>query len=721
MSGRTPAPPKLKPGTKTTPMKVLPLSSLPTSTGSTRPSAKGLLRQKVQERPSLEEEALAVISKQPRSRGPAGAGAGAGAPPPPPKRGDEDDAGSKFLVYQIFGEEVGNAMALAAGYGKKYDFRGVFEPVDASDQCTAIIEAFPEEGAPCYLCGLPIPPKAELGNNPAHELYPECEHILPVTEARIYLALYMGTGRDLAPRETDDVRASYDAWKRRALALEYRWAHRVCNQAKTNDSFVKSDGEGGLAPSDKGFLTILSNIRKRATKNATSGAYEEYSATFTAIARDILARKKVILKDFVIPIIAHVNTLEVKKFPGVATLARVAALVDPQNMLAKVAEAMKEENTTESRDARLNRFVDEFLTEYPRFASPAMQTSLLQNLDVSYPGVFTEQDLEFVPSSVRSSLGRYFTTIIKTPGLQPLSDHDAASVLSNVIYYGIYRALMEKVSTSNEARFTDNVRVGVYDQTMAFFEELEGDTLAADRIRTLELVFGPPPPAPRSVDAAQARIDREMRRARRADPATADAATTAAEALEADAAAEIEQYMTISLQDALDYYFADLRDRLQTSGIPDPVIPTIVDTIVSAYQSAFDPADPRGTFEHAIRVTYPMFVEHFNEADARAITDILLTLGNEDFISEDERERMVAEAALTEEGITFVPKESRLGAGAGASNAASVRAPGVSSHLSTHLPQPGFGPRGYGRYYPDGTFEPISGGGKRTNRRPLFE
>ena len=64
----------------------------------------------------------------------------------------------------------------------------------------------------CYICGLPILREKSTG------MAPECEHVVPVIVAVIYLKLYSKKG-DLSDMTT----------------LVYKWAHETCNQEKSDD------------------------------------------------------------------------------------------------------------------------------------------------------------------------------------------------------------------------------------------------------------------------------------------------------------------------------------------------------------------------------------------------------------------------------------------------------------------------------------------------------
>ena len=116
-----------------------------------------------------------------------------------------------------------------------------WERSSAVTQCENTIGAFVAEETECYICGLPI--KNE----------PECEHILPVYKAALYLTLYRSEykyiidkfdrieenrstpGSNAMEEElTRDEQRIYDE-----LMMEYKWAHRCCNQKKGETDFIE--------------------------------------------------------------------------------------------------------------------------------------------------------------------------------------------------------------------------------------------------------------------------------------------------------------------------------------------------------------------------------------------------------------------------------------------------------------------------------------------------
>jgi hypothetical protein len=107
-----------------------------------------------------------------------------------------------------------------------------FERASTQTQCNNVIGQF-KHGTICYICGLPI-------KGPA-----ECEHVLAVFKAAMYLHLYRTEFKPIFEKNAKDPESLNDKEKRilKELEMEYKWAHRCCNQVKSDHDFVKFDGK----------------------------------------------------------------------------------------------------------------------------------------------------------------------------------------------------------------------------------------------------------------------------------------------------------------------------------------------------------------------------------------------------------------------------------------------------------------------------------------------
>lgn len=102
--------------------------------------------------------------------------------------------------------------------------RNVYELSNPTTQCNRTIGKFEDQkDKSCYICGLEIKPDSEEDG-----FRPECEHLLPIAQAVLFLGLYH-TGINYKKSFCNpDI-----------LKLEYRWAHGCCNQIKSDSSYIK--------------------------------------------------------------------------------------------------------------------------------------------------------------------------------------------------------------------------------------------------------------------------------------------------------------------------------------------------------------------------------------------------------------------------------------------------------------------------------------------------
>ncbi len=156
--------------------------------------------------------------------------------------------------------KVARADAAAAGEPQpvpKFSYppaRDLLELVGPQDQCKAIIE--PIGFKPCYICGFDMGPLAEKNG-----LSGECEHILSVAQAILFYDLFQrgdldprppGLAKDAAPR---DPKKQQEFFER-----EYRWAHEICNQVKSDNNIISFTEEAGFELNKDKLRQLLLNI-----------------------------------------------------------------------------------------------------------------------------------------------------------------------------------------------------------------------------------------------------------------------------------------------------------------------------------------------------------------------------------------------------------------------------------------------------------------------------
>lgn len=162
--------------------------------------------------------------------------------------------------------------------------RTIWEKVKTKEQCMAVLKDQPKV---CWLCGNGIDSTLP-SNNP---LSIQCEHILPVMQAVIFLQLY---SRDHGDNITDPMK------------MEYAWAHAKCNNIKTNTVFIEETA-------DLNYKVNIDSIRNVLTTISNSKVVPEF---------DIEDRVSKI-QSRIEEIVTYLN-----KEPGSANLRTLAGIID---------------------------------------------------------------------------------------------------------------------------------------------------------------------------------------------------------------------------------------------------------------------------------------------------------------------------------------------------------------------------------------------------------
>lgn len=151
---------------------------------------------------------------------------------------DATQIGLTDLAVALFGENVVKEILR-----KKIvkNIRELWSISTNTTQCTNAIDDVVYGTTPCWICG-------EVIIEGLEDLEAECEHILPVAQAVIFLSLYAATKKK-----------NYTNAQKRVLGLEYGWAHTVCNQEKTDICCIGNAGENAVVL-DKSIEFILEKI-----------------------------------------------------------------------------------------------------------------------------------------------------------------------------------------------------------------------------------------------------------------------------------------------------------------------------------------------------------------------------------------------------------------------------------------------------------------------------
>lgn len=130
--------------------------------------------------------------------------------------------------------------------------RSLFERSSATTQCNNTVgNQIPS--SMCWICNTPIAAANQGFMNTA-----ECEHVFPVMQALCFTGLYTsGIYETLKDQEDKNGKTRGDLYKQE-LYREYRWAHKICNQIKSDAHFVviKNDDTFGI---DEELIKALLN------------------------------------------------------------------------------------------------------------------------------------------------------------------------------------------------------------------------------------------------------------------------------------------------------------------------------------------------------------------------------------------------------------------------------------------------------------------------------
>ena len=143
------------------------------------------------------------------------------------------EIGLQDLAILLFGEDAVKEVK------KKMDVREIWNISTNTTQCNNVIGKS-DANTECWICGLKIDPR-DAG------MKPECEHILPVAQAIVYLSLYSAK------------KAPYTEEEKRVIELEYGWAHTVCNQDKSDICCIVKENNRAVV-SDNNIKYILKKI-----------------------------------------------------------------------------------------------------------------------------------------------------------------------------------------------------------------------------------------------------------------------------------------------------------------------------------------------------------------------------------------------------------------------------------------------------------------------------
>jgi hypothetical protein len=151
---------------------------------------------------------------------------------------DSSEYALKALAEQIFGTKVVDILK-----DKKMTYRDIWETSSPTTQCGNTIGDAVDGVSICWLCGFAIDMSIDA-------FKPECEHVLPVGQALVFLDLYKHS------IHKGDISKELS----QMLKLEYRWSHSVCNRIKSDTNFLGFNSKGAPIILEDVIRAYLSEI-----------------------------------------------------------------------------------------------------------------------------------------------------------------------------------------------------------------------------------------------------------------------------------------------------------------------------------------------------------------------------------------------------------------------------------------------------------------------------
>jgi hypothetical protein len=370
---------------------------------------------------------------------------------------------------------AGNAFERLYKIGPKAKFedrRGIVKEMDnardwwehtgAQGQCNSAIGNYSPK-MECYICGL------ELG---VDTFTPECEHILPVFHANLFLSLYNPKQKKANDRE---------------LKMEYAWAHKCCNQVKSDTGFtvynvVKNQLELDY-PKTKSVLESIYQGERKSDGQAISEKLKRVDKS-----KWIKERIEHIDAEKIQPICNYVNK-PLKESPGLYYLGAIANLTSAANSeminlaqeKAQVgwnAPPVNESRTIAMINIELAESIAEKVPKNAKRIPPIMLEFLIQTmLSANTPPLLENGDIstvklgkmlmeEFVSNSNTASIFR--DTFVATAIMEPaILDPNLAGkeicglayklgILSNLVKKKVFRGnfdlIFENIKSTDRQR-----------------------------------------------------------------------------------------------------------------------------------------------------------------------------------------------------------------------------------------------------------------------------
>ena len=239
------------------------------------------------------------------------------------------EIGLQDFAILLFGEDAVSEVK------KKMDVREIWNISTNTTQCNNVIGSFVNRDTDCWICGLKID-KDQPG------MEPECEHVLPVAQAVIYLSLYSSK----KPPKTDA--------ERKLLEMEYGWAHNICNQDKSDICCIINSGQSAIV-SDHNIRYILNKIYN--SNRAASGPLKKQLKKLYPTLTDFVRGRLGAVKTRYEHIVNFLNPTHGENRFKLTILAGLVTAMDYTNIHDKAQSLLSDEFIAE-RESQKNTLKD---------------------------------------------------------------------------------------------------------------------------------------------------------------------------------------------------------------------------------------------------------------------------------------------------------------------------------------------------------------------------
>ena len=271
------------------------------------------------------------------------------------------------IARSIFGDNITSQEA-----------RKIWETSSTETQCTNSkgAGAFINDITTCYICGMKIKYSgvANDGRNP------ECEHILPILQAVIYLGLYSHketmreSARTIQEFQSSPTTIQNPFYNPELVDLEYAWSHRACNQIKSDNIYMDISDEKfsvdihGL----EGLLREIWDTKITGYKDFKADLHKKYKTPEKFIRARTSDGSKLISRFNDI-----VERLNRSKAPYITLLAGVATMVDGTMSNNAYTQIMDPKDRSIAAKKKYDDNIDKIIQNYK------LITTNVNNLNIS--------------------------------------------------------------------------------------------------------------------------------------------------------------------------------------------------------------------------------------------------------------------------------------------------------------------------------------------------